>query len=56
MVFAILVVTALLAVPGEALAAETGSGESRSREYLVAFVGLVLIGMVALGVDFRDWL
>ena len=49
-------VIVLLATPGSVLTVRYANGLPAHREYLVSFVGLLMLGLVALGMDVRDWL
>ena len=48
-------VIVLQATPGSVLTERTANGSPTHREYVVAFVGVLLLGLMALGMDFRDW-
>lgn len=45
----------LMAQPGSLVSAKVASGEPAHREELAALVALLVLGMAALGLDFRDW-
>lgn len=45
----------LMATPGSVVTAKYASGEPANREALGALVGLLMMGLLALGFDFRDW-
>ena len=50
------VVVVLMATPGSVVTARYASGEPANREALGALVGLLMLGLLAMGFDFRDWL
>lgn len=47
---------ALMAMPGTVVTAKYASGEPANREALAALVALLVMGLLAVGMDFRDWL
>lgn len=48
-------VIVLEATPGSVLSQRTADGAPAHREYVVAFVGLIVLALAALGMDVRDW-
>ena len=46
----------LMATPGSVVTAKYASGEPANREALAALVALLMLGLLAMGFDLRDWL
>ena len=45
----------LMAMPGTVMTAKVANGEPADRTGVAALLGLLILGFMALGMDFRDW-
>jgi len=52
----ILLAVALMGTPGSWLAERNVDGALSHRDAAVGLVGLLVLGLMALGLDFQDWL
>lgn len=52
----LLAVLWMVATPGSLVTTKTANGQVANREALAALVGLIVLGMIALGIGFEDLL